>query len=138
MLITITLFEADRSWNVTLMILALCTMFVGGAFALFATNMKKLLAYSSISQIGFILFGISICTFSREVTGYYGMIFHTANHSIFKLILFTVAGVIFAMAGTTDLNQIGGVIREKWYLKIPVAIASPRHGGSSTAFGIYQ
>jgi len=40
----------------TLMILALCTMVVGGAFAIFATDMKKLLAYSSMSQIGFILF----------------------------------------------------------------------------------
>lgn len=129
MLITITLFEADRSWNVTLMILALCTMFVGGACAIFATDMKKLLAYSSMSQIGFILFGISICTFSRETTGYYGMIFHAANHSIFKLILFTVAGVIFAMAGTANLNQIGSVIREKWYLKIPVAVAALGMGG---------
>ena len=117
------------NWKAILMVLALCTMFVGGAFAIFATDMKKLLAYSSMSQIGFILFGISVCTITQGFDGFYGVLLHTANHSIFKLILFTVAGVIFAMAGTTDLNRIGGVIRKKKSLKIPVAIAALGMGG---------
>ena len=116
-------------WKALLMVLALCTMFVGGAFAIFATDMKKLLAYSSMSQIGFILFGISVCTITEGLDGFYGVLLHAANHSIFKLILFTVAGVIFAMAGTTDLNRIGGVIRKKKSLKIPVAIAALGMGG---------
>ena len=116
-------------WKALLMVLALCTMFVGGAFAIFATDMKKLLAYSSMSQIGFILFGISVCTITEGLDGFYGVLLHTANHSIFKLILFTVADVIFAMTGTTDLNRIGGVIRKKKSLKIPVAIAALGMGG---------
>ncbi|MGN1205438.1 MAG: complex I subunit 5 family protein [Eubacterium sp.] len=129
LMMTITVFGREHLWDTVLMTLALCTMFVGGIFAIFATDMKKLLAYSSMSQIGFILFGISVCTLTEEAIGLYGMLLHTANHSIFKLILFTVAGVIFAMVQTTELNQIAGVIREKWYLKIPIAIAALGMGG---------
>lgn len=129
LLLTTSPIGSLHNWKAILMVLALCTMFVGGAFAIFATDMKKLLAYSSMSQIGFILFGISVCTITEGFDGFYGVLLHTANHSTFKLILFTVAGVIFAMAGTTDLNQIGGVIRQRKSLKIPVAIAALGMGG---------
>ena len=129
LLLTTSPIGSLHNWKAILMVLALCTMFVGGAFAIFATDMKKLLAYSSMSQIGFILFGISVCTITEGFDGFYGVLLHTTNHSTFKLILFTVAGAIFAMAGTTDLNQIGGVIRQRKSLKIPVAIAALGMGG---------
>ena len=111
MLITITLFGADRSWNVTLMILALCTMVVGGGICYLCNRYEETSCiFVHVADWVYFVWNQYMYIFRWETTGYYGMIFHTANHSIFKLILFTVAGVIFAMAGTTNLNQIGSVI----------------------------
>ena len=129
-LLTVFLFSEAVTWNKALLILALCTMFVGGFFALFATDMKKILAYSSMSQIGFILFGISIFTMSEETDiETWGTLFHVANHSLFKLILFTAAALLYGMTKTTDLNKLAGYANQKKWLKIPVAIAALGMGG---------
>jgi len=80
---------------------------LGGALlAVKQRRAKKLLAYSSVSQLGYVIFGLALGT-SLGVTG---AIYHALSHAVFKGLLFlTVAGVIMR-AGTDDLDSLGGLI----------------------------
>ncbi len=77
--------------------------------------MKGTLAYSSISQIGFVLFGIAITALLGEdgAIAAYGTLFHMLNHTFIKFLLFSIAGVVFQSTKTTDLNQLRGWGKEK-------------------------
>ncbi|MTI95603.1 MAG: NADH dehydrogenase [Firmicutes bacterium] len=94
--------------------LGLGSMFVGAFLALRQTNMLKTLAYSSISQIGYVILGLGVALFVRGNVGLgvSGMLFHILNHSVFKGTLFLVAGVILAYAGTLDYKRLGGLARQ--------------------------
>jgi len=91
-----------------LMVLAVVTMVYGGFMAIAQTDIKRFLAYSSISQMGYIAFGLA--TESR--LGVSGSIFHMVNHAIGKSLLFLVAGVIMHQAGTRDITKMGGLAQK--------------------------
>lgn len=77
-----------------------------GAFAAFKqSSMKRMLAYSSISQMGYILLGI--CSGSH--IGLVGAAFHTLNHTTFKSTLFTNAAAIESQTGTLKFDELGGL-----------------------------
>ena len=82
------------------------TAFGGALLAVKQKRAKKLLAYSSVSQLGYVIFGLALGT-SLGVTG---AIYHALSHAVFKGLLFlAVAGVIMR-AGTDDLDELGGLI----------------------------
>ncbi|MGB9824578.1 MAG: proton-conducting transporter membrane subunit [Candidatus Hydrothermia bacterium] len=88
------------------------TAALGGIFAFMSDDAKKLLAYSSISQLGYVLTGIALFT----PYSFYAGIYHAVAHAVFESLLFlTVAGVIFRL-GTSDLRKMGGLIK-----KMPVS-----------------
>ena len=72
-------------------------MFVGALLALFSVNLKRTLACSSVSQIGFILIGIGMQGLLGEEgsLAIRGSLLHMVNHSLIKLVLFMAAGVVF-------------------------------------------
>lgn len=84
------------------------TMFVGVTLALYQNDFKRLLAFHSISQVGYIITGIGLYT-SLGVTG---GLYHTLNHSLFKGLLFLCAGAVLYSTGTTDLNKLGGLSKK--------------------------
>ncbi len=84
------------------------TMVFGAFFALKESNIKKMLAYSSISQIGYILVAFSFSTYF----GYFSGLFHLLNFAIAKVLLFFAAGVIIMQTGVKDLNELGGAARQ--------------------------
>jgi NADH-quinone oxidoreductase subunit M len=85
---------------------AVITMFYGGAMALVQDDIKRLLAYSSISQMGYILLGIS----SVQVLGVSGAMFQYVTHGLGKGILFMVAGAIILQAhGLRSISKMGGL-----------------------------
>jgi len=86
-----------------LLILGLLSMFVGVVLALYQWDYKRLLAYHSISQVGYIILGISLAT----PLGILGGIFHLLNHSIFKSLLFLTSGATEYTLGTRDLRNMG-------------------------------
>jgi multicomponent Na+:H+ antiporter subunit D len=88
-----------------LMILAAISMGVGAVLALKQWDMKRLLAYSSISQVGFILLGIGIGT----PLAILGALFHLFNHAVFKSLLFLDSGAVEYATGTRDLRKMGGL-----------------------------
>jgi NADH-quinone oxidoreductase subunit M len=83
----------------------LVTMFYGGAMALMQDDIKRLFAYSSISQMGYILFGLG----SLSTLGLAGAEMMYVTHGLGKGILFMVAGVLIVKVGTRKLSQLGGL-----------------------------
>lgn len=114
-ILTCCMFAADVRWGTLILIIGTVTMFLGALLALYSINIKRTLACSSISQIGFILVGVGMQNMFEEVNGYAvrGTILHMVNHSVFKLVLFMVAGVIYMNLHKLDLNEIRGFGRRK-------------------------
>lgn len=89
------------------------TMLVGVLSALLQSNAKKLLAYHSVSQMGYIILGLGICLY-LGVNGGFGLsgaIYHIINHALFKVALFLGVGIIYIHTGETDLYKMGGLWR---------------------------
>jgi hydrogenase-4 component B len=94
------------------------TAFWGVLFALLQHDLKRLLAYSSVENIGLLLMGIGLALWARrqglaEVAALAtaAALFHTLNHALFKGLLFLGAGAVDATLHTRDLEQMGGLLR---------------------------
>jgi NADH-quinone oxidoreductase subunit L len=86
-------------------IIGATTLLFAASVALVVTDLKRIIAYSTISQIGYMVLGVS-------VAGYGAGLFHLMTHAFFKALLFMGAGsIIGAMAGTQDLDKMGGFRR---------------------------
>ena len=83
----------------------LATMIYGGAMALMQDDVKKVLAYSSISQMGYILFGLG----SESILGITGGALFYVTHGLGKAILFMMAGSIILQTGTRSMSKLGGL-----------------------------
>ena len=105
----------DAMWGSFVLIIGLITMFLGAVLAVFSIDFKRTLACSSVSQIGFILVGVGMQGLLGEenALAVRGTFLHMMNHSMFKLVLFMVAGVIFMNLHKLDLNEIRGFGRKK-------------------------
>lgn len=91
------------------------SMLVGVLLAIGQWDFKRLLAYHSISQVGYVVLGIGLGT----PLGILGGLFHLLNHSVFKSLLFLNSGAVDLAAGTRDLREMGG-LRER----MPVTAAT--------------
>ncbi len=98
----------DERLLMILMVLGALSMVIGVMLAFGQWDFKRLLAYHSISQVGYIILGIGLGT----PLGILGGLFHLINHSAFKSLLFLNAGAVEYSTGTRDLQELGG-IREK-------------------------
>ena len=92
-------------WNTTVIALGCATMLVGALFALIQVDLKRLLAFSTISQLGYILTGLGLGTDLGIAAG----IFYCVSHGLFKGTLFLCAGVVQHATGTRDLTRLGGL-----------------------------
>ncbi|MCR5655421.1 MAG: complex I subunit 5 family protein [Lachnospiraceae bacterium] len=120
-IVSLMLEGGNETWGKLMLGIGLVTMFQGALLALFSNDLKKTLACSSVSQIGFILVGIgmSVLLGSEEnALAVRGTLLHMVNHSLFKLVLFMVAGVIFMNLHKLDLNEIRGYGRKKTWLAL--------------------
>lgn len=94
--------------------LAVITMFYGGLMALAQTDVKRLLAYSSISQMGYMFLGVA----AANAISIEGSIFHVFAHGLLKGLLFMMAGVLIHIVGVRDMRKLGGLAK-----KMPVTAA---------------
>lgn len=104
----------------------LATMIYGGAMALMQDDVKRLLAYSSISQMGYILFGLG----SESVLGITGATMMYITHGLGKAILFMMAGSIILQTGTRSMSKLGGLAGKMPYTAVITMI------GALTIIGI--
>jgi len=104
----------------------LATMIYGGAMALMQDDIKKVLAYSSISQMGYILFGLG----SESILGISGATMLYITHGLGKAILFMMAGSIILQTGTRSMSKLGGLAGKMPYTAVIAMI------GALTIIGI--
>ena len=89
------------------------TMLVGVVMALWQHQAKRLLAYSSVSQMGFVLAGVGAAVYlgERGGIGWTGSLLHVVNHGLFKALLFLGVGAVIVATGSGDLRRLGGLAR---------------------------
>jgi len=96
----------NSSLSLVLMVLGTLSMVIGVFLAIGQWDFKRLLAYHSISQIGYVILGIGLGT----PLGIIGGLFHLFNHSVFKSLLFLNSGAVEYATGTRDLQKMGGLM----------------------------
>jgi formate hydrogenlyase subunit 3/multisubunit Na+/H+ antiporter MnhD subunit len=98
------------SWpQLTVFVVALgtFTMVLGIVMALTQDDLKRLLAYSSVSQMGYVLVGLGLGTY----LGCYGGLFHLLNHAIYKALLFMCVGAVIYATGIRKVSELGGLAK---------------------------
>ena len=118
--VTCWLFDGVSGWGKLLLVPAVITMFLGALLAVFSVDLKRTLACSSMSQIGFILTGTAMANLLGEhgALAAGGTVLHVLNHSLIKLTLFVAAGVVYFNVHSLDLNDVRGFGRDKPLLKL--------------------
>lgn len=108
--VTVHCFSGDRFWGLLVMILGYITMLLGGVRGIFSCELKETLAWSSVSQLGFISIGCALVGLMGEHGGIaaQGTLLYMLNHSTVKIVLFLCAGVVVANLHQLDLNKIKG------------------------------
>jgi multicomponent Na+:H+ antiporter subunit D len=90
-----------------MIVLSVAAMFIASAIAVFETNLKRMLAYSSVAQIGYITLGIGLA----NQAGLTGSLSHLFNHAVMKATLFAALGCVFFRVGSVSLDGIAGLGR---------------------------
>ena len=113
--ISSNIFLYDSSWGMGILIVGVITMFLGAFLGVFSVDLKRTLAYSSVSQIGFITVGLGMMGIlgDHNALAVRGIMLHMVNHSLIKLVLFMAAGVIYMNLHELNLNKIRGFGRKK-------------------------
>lgn len=121
-------------WGVVIASFGVVTLFIGTVQSMKQSDSKRLLAYSSIGQIGYIVFalGASLVLLNSEsdflkilsLLIIVGALYHVLNHAIFKGLLFLVSGSVLFATGTKDLNKLGGLLKIMPFTAFAAGIAS--------------
>ncbi len=106
-------------WGILILVLAVISCLVGVIYALMEHDIKRLLAYHSVENIGIILLGVGLAMFFISVNLPYLAVFsmiaglyHLVNHAIFKGLLFLCAGSVYKATGTRNIEKLGSLIKK--------------------------
>ena len=138
------------AWGWTLVIIGLVSGILGVAFAMAQHDLKRLLDYHSVENIGIIALGIGAGLLGLAwnqpalvVLGFGGGILHVLNHAVFKSLLFLGAGAVVHSTGTRDIDHLGGLIKSMRWTAVTFLVASaaisglPPFNGFVSEFLIY-
>jgi len=118
------LFSTLPAWLTTVAYIGGVTALLAAAMALVNPDMKRILAYSTISQLGVMMAALGVGT----ELGWFSSQFHLLSHAIFKSLLFLCAGAVMHAVGTTDVSQMGGLRRS-----MPITFGASLVGAFSLA-----
>ncbi|MFZ0911935.1 MAG: proton-conducting transporter membrane subunit [Candidatus Korobacteraceae bacterium] len=119
-----------RGWGIILALAGTGSLFVGTLTALRQTDTKRLMAFHTIGQIGYICLGLGVGTYCLDrypvlaTIALAGTILHAVNHACFKSCLFLGAGSVLYRTGKRDMDQLGGLARFMPFTTGTTAIAS--------------
>lgn len=109
--------DIQWEWGLTILILGSASALLGVLYALMQNDLKRLLAYSSVENIGIIFMGLGLSMIflgtGNKVLGVLGLIaalYHSLNHALFKSLLFLGAGAVLQRSHEHDLERMGGLI----------------------------
>jgi formate hydrogenlyase subunit 3/multisubunit Na+/H+ antiporter MnhD subunit len=120
------LWEVSKNLGFMIIWMGLATMAVGVFLALQQSNMKKMLAYHSISQMGYIIMGVGVASYLgyKGAMGFAGSIYHIVNHALFKSLLFMVVGLVYLRTHELDMYKLGGLWRKMPFTALVCLIAA--------------
>jgi len=127
------------AWGQSLMWIGTVTMAVGVMYAMVQTDLKRMLAFSTVSQIGYMMMGIGIGTPLAITAG----LLHCLNHGFFKGGLFLTAGSVQHAAGTRDMNKLGGLAGRmpqttlSWLVGVGSMMGIPLMSGFASKWMLY-
>jgi multicomponent Na+:H+ antiporter subunit D len=111
-----------------MLVLGVLSMVVGVFLALGQYDIKRQLAYHSISQMGYVMVGLSIGALAKSpevaVLGIVGGIYHAINHATFKTCLFLCSGAIEYGTGTRDMRKLGGLFKKMPFTSLATAVSA--------------
>lgn len=138
--ISLNMFKMNTAMNTVLMIVGSVTIVAAVMMALVQHDLKRLLGYHAVSQVGYMVLGIG----TGNPIGIAGGLFHMLNHAIYKSCLFLSGGAVEKEAGTTDLEKLGGFGKIMPITFITFLIASlsisgiPPFNGFASKWMVYQ
>ncbi len=130
----------SETMQILMVVFGTVTMFIGVTMALAQHDFKRLLAFHSISQIGYVITAVGLSTSLGITSG----LFHAINHTLFKGLLFLCAGAVLYAAGTTNLDKLGGLSKKMPKTTICFLIGAlsisglPPFNGFASKWMIYQ
>ncbi|MFH1283173.1 MAG: proton-conducting transporter membrane subunit [bacterium] len=137
---SLDLFKMSNGMNTFLMCIGALTIITAVMMALIQHDLKALLGYHAVSQVGYMILGIG----TGSVIGIAGGIFHMVNNAVYKSALFLTSGVVEKQAGTTDLDKLGGLAKSMpiSFLVCIIAVMSisgvPPFNGFFSKWMVYQ
>lgn len=138
--ISLNLFVMNPAMNILLMVVGAFTIIAAVMMALVQHNMKRLLGFHAVSQVGYMVLGIG----TGNPIGIAGGIFHMLNHTIYKSCLFFTGGNVQSAVNTTELDELGGLARLMPITYISCLVASlsisgvPPFNGFVSKWMVYQ
>jgi NADH-quinone oxidoreductase subunit M len=123
--------EVARSYAPLLAVFAVVSVLYGAAVTLRQTDLKRLIAYSSISHMGYVLLGI----FALTQVSLTGATLQMFSHGVITGLLFAVAGLVMHNAGERDLRQLGGLARQMPVITVVFSVAGLGALGLPTTSG---
>jgi multicomponent Na+:H+ antiporter subunit A len=127
------------AWGATLIWVGTVTMAVGVMYAMVQTDLKRMLAFSTVSQIGYMMMGLGIGTPLAITAG----LLHCLNHGFFKGGLFLTAGSVQHATGTRDMNELGGLATRmphttlSWLIGVGSMMGIPLMSGFASKWMLY-
>ncbi|OBY12245.1 proton-conducting transporter membrane subunit [Clostridium paraputrificum] len=146
-LFMIFMVSGNKALAYLVMIWGAITMVVGVSMALLQTDFKRLLAFHSVSQLGYVITGIGVGLTEADGIanlGLMGGLYHMVNHASFKCLLFLCAGAVLYRVGTTDLNKVSGLGKKMPFTAVMFFIGAaaisgiPPFNGFASKWILYQ
>lgn len=106
------IFSGTEAWFILVSGIGIFTMLLAGFLAFRQTDIKAILAYSTISQLAYMMTMYGYTTYSEPGIGVVAATFHLLNHATFKACLFLVAGIVAHETATRDIRKLGGLRKE--------------------------
>jgi multicomponent Na+:H+ antiporter subunit D len=134
------LFAGSEATHVLLYLVALATMVIGALGAIAQSDIKRVLSFTLVSHIGYMIFGIALAT----PEGIAGAIFYVVHHITVQATLFCVAGLVEGVGGTTSVTRLGGLARASpllallWFVPAMNLGGIPPLSGFIGKFGLLQ
>lgn len=103
-------FEGVPGWKTSVVVIGVVTALMASFMGLVSTDLKRVLAYSTVSQLGYMVYSIG-------VGGVYASQFHLLSHAVFKALLFLAAGAVIHGVGTRDMRLMGGLGKKMPFIR---------------------
>ncbi len=124
-------FAGVEGWTQAVITVGAVSALAGALMALYATDLKRVLAYSTISQLGFMVFAVgSGAIFASQL--------HLLSHAVFKALLFLGAGAVIHATGTRDLTKMGGLGRKMPFVRLTFCLGALALAGIPITNGFWS